>query len=328
MRVRVPCVAVRARVLAALCATALSGCLQLEDFAEPSLVDRPRVLAMTAEPPEIAPGEESRLTVLVAGASEVEVSWRACGGFNGVFGGGAAQYGEGDEDEGCGGGFAVPLTAAEDDAAQAVLPAALTRGLFENLDVAATILGGALPEGTVERVREQVGLPFLIEATVIADGKRIRAVKRVLISEQATPHQNPPPPHFLFGELEVQGASTTHGACAAVDGSTPFAVVDDEIELAPLALGEDGTEDWVEPYVVIDARGDLQSRTERAFYSWFSTDGAFDSAVTKSPLRNQLWRTPREPGCYPLWLVVRDGHGGSSACELRVAVGERDACAP
>ena len=90
------------------------------------------------------------------------------------------------------------------------------------------------------------------------------------------------------------------------------------IEIAPAT--EDGEEPWLEDYQVIDARGELQERTERAFYSWFSTGGEFDQNVTKSPLRNQIWRTPATPGTYPLWLVVRDGHGGASACDLEVEI--------
>ena len=85
---------------------------------------------------------------------------------------------------------------------------------------------------------------------------------------------------------------------------------------------QDGAEDWLESYRVLDARGELQERAERAFYSWYATGGDFDRQVTRSPLRNQLWTAPREPGANRLWLVVRDGHGGTSACGMDVTVDE------
>ena len=34
----------------------------------------------------------------------------------------------------------------------------------------------------------------------------------------------------------------------------------------------------------------------------------------------QMWTAPAEPGPQAIWVVVRDGHGGSSACRLDVEV--------
>jgi hypothetical protein len=73
---------------------------------------------------------------------------------------------------------------------------------------------------------------------------------------------------------------------------------------------------------VIDMRGELHARDEIAFYSWFATGGELREGVTKSPLRNEIWRTPRASGCHTLWVVVRDGHGGASACGVAVTVGD------
>ena len=295
-----------------LLALVLSACVDLPEFPEASRVASPRVLAVVAEPPEINPGQPVTLSLYTAGATEVAARWAACGAFDSFIGGGS-QYGEGEDDEGCGGrGIALG------EGREVTLPPSLSTTLFDNLELATRILGGALPEETVQKIRESVGLPFLIEARVLADGKSIRVVKRVLISERATPNQNPPAPRFAFGETDIGPDPSDPLRCVALRGGRAVAAPDVEVELAPAT--ENGEETWLEPYEVLDARGELQQRTERAFYSWFSTGGEFEQQVTKSPLRNEVWRTPRLPGTYPLWLVVRDGHGGASACQLEVVI--------
>jgi hypothetical protein len=306
----------RELIMVSAVASMLGACLQLPDFESGSIVKGPRVLAVVAEPPEIAPGEALDLSILVAGVEDrqgMRISWRACGSFDGFFGGGGAQYGEEQADEGCGGGLAFEL--GEGQTAQ--LPALLTADLFDNLDVIAMTLGSDLPEGIVEQIRSSVGIAFLVEATVRADGKLIRATKRVLISESPTPHSNPPPPSFKLGD-QVIGSDADPMRCVRADATPAIVAPDADIELAPSA--ELPEESWLEMYNVINARGELLERKETAFYSWYTTAGELDSGTTKSPLRNNIWHTPVEPGDYPLWVIVRDGHGGTSACELTVQV--------
>jgi len=285
------------------------------------------VLAVVAEPPEIRPGDTLDLSILIAGVedpSETQITWRACGSFDGFFGGGGAQYGEEQPDEGCGAGLAFDL--GEGPTAQ--LPGVLTADLFDNLDVIAMTLGSDLPEDIVDEIRSSVGIAFLVEATVRVEGKLIRATKRVLLSENETPHTNPPPPQYMFDrEQAVIAEPSDPLRCVREDGEPVTAAPSANIELAPFAgalvEGEDGGPDeepWLETYNIINARGELRERKERAFYAWYTTAGELDSGSTKSPLRNNIWRAPDEEGDYPLWLIVRDGHGGTSACELTVTV--------
>jgi hypothetical protein len=305
--------------------------VQLPDFDEPSLVDGPRVLAVVAEPPEVNPGQPVHLSLLLASAAEPDIRWRGCGAFDTFLGG--SQYGDEQSDEGCGGARAVELGAGE----TAVLPGALTEQLFDSLDLAEAIFGAALPEGAIEHIRDSVGLPFTIEATVRVDGTLIRAVKRVLISARATPHRNPPPPAFNVGndavaavidpDVDPEPASeldpSARFTCRAIDGTALRLAPDSEIDLVPFVPDGAEVEPWLERYQVIDMRGELHARDEIAFYSWFATGGELHEGVTKSPLRNEIWRTPRASGCHTLWVVVRDGHGGASACGVAVAVGDR-----
>ncbi len=302
----------RARIELAALSALLCGCVELPDFPDASRIASPRVLAMVAEPPEINPGQQVTLSLIVAGASEYSASWAACAAFDSFIGGGA-QFGEGDDDDGC-----AERGVDLGEGKEVILPAAFGEALFANLELAARILGGVLPEETVRNIADSVGLPFLIEAQVIAGGKPIRVVKRVLISARETPHSNPPAPRFTLGDIEIEPDPGRRLGCRAVDDGAARVARNALVEIAPAT--EDGEETWLEGYQIINARGELLDRTERAFYSWFSTGGEFDRDVTKSPLRNQIWRTPGVAGEYPLWLVVRDGHGGASACELVVVV--------
>lgn len=292
----------------------LVGCLNLPDFESASIITGPRVLAVIAEPPEIHPGETLELSILIAGVedpSETEITWRACGSFDGFGGGGGAQYGDEPPDEGCG-GTSLAFDLGEGPTAQ--LPGALTTDLFDNLEVIAMTIGTDLPEGIIEQIRSSVGIAFLIEATVRTEGKLVRATKRVLISENPKPHTNPPPPHFMFGEQAIIADPERPLSCVREDGEPVTARAGESVELMP------EEESWLETYDIINARGELKEREERAFYSWYATAGSLDSGTTKSPLRNNVWETPAIAGDYPLWLIVRDGHGGTSACELSVVI--------
>jgi hypothetical protein len=307
----------------------LTGCLDLPDFPSSSLVEGPRVLAIVAEPPEITPGAALTVHVLVAESEAFEVEFEICGGALDSAFGGSMQFGEQDEDD-CSGerGSFVAGRAESDEARRAggaavaswTLPAAAIAPVFASGAISEQVLGDALPARTRELIRSSVGIPVLVQATVITEGRRLRAVKRVLLSENAAPHRNPPAPGLAFGRTEVRAAEDNPWSCASEDGSTLRVPAGGELELAPTV--ENGEEDWLEPYRVLDARGEVQERRERAFYSWYATGGDFDRQVTRSPLRNQLWTAPREAGPHRLWLVVRDGHGGASACGMDVTVDE------
>lgn len=308
-------------------AVLLAGCLDLPDFESASIITGPRVLAVIADPPEIAPGETLDLSIMIAGVedpSEPRVTWRACGSFDG-FGGGGAQYGEEQPDEGCG-GTSLAFDLGEGPTAQ--LPGLLTRDLFDNLEVIAMTIGTDLPEGIVEQIRSSVGIAFLVEATVRTEGKLVRATKRVLISENDKPHTNPPPPELMFGDQSIVTDPERPLICVRDDGEPVTASPGESVELVPFAnapasaadAGIADEEPWLETYNILNARGEVRERQERAFYAWYTTAGDLDSGSTKSPLRNNVWRTPETPGQYPLWLIVRDGHGGTSACEITVTI--------
>ncbi len=307
------------RPLLLLPCCALLACVSVPEFDDPEIVDRPRALAIVAEPPEVAPGQPVDLSVMLAappGQSPLDyrVRWSVCGTFLSEIMG--SQYETGPQDRGCG-----PDAESFGDGTQVRLPGEVSAALFANLEVASAIFGSLLPAGTVEAIKTEVGLPLLVEATVEADDRVLRAVKRVIINGGGRGHHNPPPPHFDFDDREIIADDRRPFLCRAADAGPVRWPAGTEVELAPrLVPGEDDPEleFWLESYPVLNARGELEERDEKAFYSWFSTGGEFEQGVTESPLRNEIWRTPDRTGPTPLWLVVRDGHGGTSACELEV----------
>jgi hypothetical protein len=285
------------------------ACISLDDFPSESIVTGPRVLAVVADPPEVTPGSSFSVSTLVVDADKVAIEYRICGTFDSPFGG--AQFGERDN-EGCGDRALI-----RGSGPSWTLSADTLQAFWDNADLARTILGGTLSAETIDAIRNAVGVPLLIEITIQADGHELRATKRVLLSENPTPHTNPPPPQFEYGRREVNADPNEAWTCASEQPLT--AKPGAQIELAPAVTN--GTEAWVEPYRVINARGEVEERTERAFYSWFATGGHFESHLTRAPLRNQVWTAPETLGRNRLWLVVRDGHGGASACGFDVRVG-------
>ena len=102
----------------------------------------------------------------------------------------------------------------------------------------------------------------------------------------------------------------------SADGSLASAVVGEEVTLAPYALEEP----WLEDYPVFDLGGEIIINSETAYYSWFSTGGAFSTEISQRPLRDSSWVAPDVAGTYPIFLVVRDGHLGLSWCRADVEV--------
>jgi hypothetical protein len=66
--------------LVLVAAALLAGGCQEDDEVPRSFIGGPRVLAIKAEPPEVAPGQSSTVTILLAGTEgqTPAVSWSAC----------------------------------------------------------------------------------------------------------------------------------------------------------------------------------------------------------------------------------------------------------
>jgi hypothetical protein len=109
--------------------------------------------------------------------------------------------------------------------------------------------------------------------------------------------------------------------CEPADESGPLEVRPGTIvELAPVP----SEAPWLERSFILDVYGQPAEQLETAFYSFYSTGGAYQDDRTRIPTRNTVWEAPQRLGPITHWLVVRDGRGGTSACRYTVNV-SRDA---
>ena len=160
-----------------------------------------------------------------------------------------------------------------------------------------------------------------MEVEAFRDGELIAfGFKRFAITQRASPTTNPPPPRFSVGDvwLSARGGGDPH-VCAPEEGARPVVEAEAEVTITP----EEGEEAWLEPYPVFALGNEIQLNEEQAYYSWFVTAGEMDDDVTQRPEREVIWTAPEEPGVYPLWLVVRDGHLGMSYCRAEIEVAAR-----
>ncbi len=301
---------------------ALVGCTGSLDPSE--IVKTPRVLAVVAEPPESAPGTDIAVDAMISVPAEaprpLALRWRACLDAASVL-----------RDTGL--PVEVPGRPECQEATLAegvsfVVEGARTRALFDALASFAPLLGARA--ALLDLVLSTVGVAFEVELEVLdATGRvRVSAYKRVALTGRASPTTNPPPPRFRLDDaLEIvpDGRFT----CRAADGRTPRLRAGAEVPLEPLLPDGSGfgdgdsamaREPWLETFPVFDYTGGLTQGEEGAYYAWFATGGRLGEAITARPERGTRWTTPEEPGPASLWLVVRDGHLGTSACRLDVTL--------
>lgn len=294
---------------------ALAGCT--EGLDPQSIVVTPRVLAIVAEPPESAPGVDVEVDAMISIPADVArpltLRWQACldpeevlraSGFRGI-----EIPGRPDCD---------PQTLAPGE--PYVVRGERTQALIETLRSFAMI--GGFDPGLIEAVLGTAGLAYFVEVDVLdASGDLVAsAYKRVAMTTREPPTTNPPPPTFRVGETAIVQSDTERFACVAVDGATPRIAPGAEVELAPTLPEGVEMEPWIETFPVFDYTGGLTTASENAYYTWFATAGAIGEHTTRPPDRETTWRAPAETGPQTLWLVVRDGHLGQSACRLDVLV--------
>lgn len=284
-------------------------------------VDRVRVLAVRADPPEAAPGTPVKLSVLVAGPDgphgDAASDFAFCRDRRGLAEASPVSASCLD-DTGI-----VPLGVSVGAPVTATMPGN-TCGLFgpersagangepsgRPADPDAT--GGYYQPGRIRvpgadlavfEVRTRCGLPgATLEAT--ADyGRRYRA------------NQNPSLAITVAGTRYEADAvvEVRAGTAVAVSASWPICAA------APCA--------GAEPYVAFDlASRTVVDRRESMVVSWFATRGSWDvdrtgrsenDGATESP---NTWTAPEAPGSAHLWVVVRDARGGTDVRAVRVEV--------
>jgi hypothetical protein len=275
-------------------------------FDPPTIVMGPRVLSIVSEPVEAAPGADFTFRPMLAQAEGVELTW-AIDLSTRALAASAGQYQLGET------AAAIEL---EWDGERALLSGGATQAAIDALFAELGEAPPGAPEAVVREVYETVGLTLVVnlvgrdaEGAIVID-----AFKRVVLTPRADVTTNPPAPRFAIGGTWVSARGGEPFVCAP-ESDAPVVSAGSVVILSP-----EPDETWIETFPSIDIEGRTVQGTEDAYYSWFSTAGAFSFATTRPPDRDVEWTAPEEPGTYPLWLVVRDGHLGGSACRAEVTV--------
>lgn len=311
---------------------AVSACIDI-NFDPPQIIRGPRVLAMSANPPEALFGEDIHFEALVVDANGDDLSmqpgittrWTVCLSLASTFGG-AGLGGSVSLEDSCREGGPDLLVLENDGGPDtAILRGELLIALLSMIPT--TPPGGPDPMipgldphvlATLVTVIAEVGVAFRATFEVFRDSELIvHGYKRFALTTRSGATLNPPRPRFSIGELELsaRGTGDPH-ECVSVDGSIASVAAGAEVTLAPYPLEEP----WLESYPVFDLAGGLIENHESAYYAWYSTAGAFESAITQRPNRDNVWTAPEEPGMYPLFVVVLDGHLGQVWCRTSVEV--------
>lgn len=295
-------------------ATLAAGCGA--SFPPETLVDSLRVLAVTAEPPEIAPGEPTALSVLYSDPSRVggasTVLWVGCEPDPQDLGRSPcndatillqptkiSDYPQGLQLLGFGTRASYKSTPGVFDVLEAANPIRQSGTIGQ---VMALVVGEEVdPSATAQKLRGY------FERIEKKETQAVVALTRVLVSQKPQAERNANPP---VGRLKVGGAPLPVGARLMLEAG---ATVDLSVDVPASAA---------QTFVEQRPTGPV-TRSEKVVGAWYSTRGRFDRErfdVTGNPVTR--FTAPgsaqfpddtvpdRRTGS--VWLVVRDDRGGQT----------------
>jgi hypothetical protein len=278
-------------LLLCACTTLLCGCIKSFDPA--SFVDKLRLLAVKAEPPEIAPGQTTTLTATFAnpGGTTPSVTWDAC------LLPPPPATGQGVNQD------CVALGAGSDKLVHFGDAASVTATMPS---INPTMVG--LPDQTN-------GIYLPVRVRLDADGSSLvsfyslRIYLGVLLPDMPPPNRNP----AFTGIYVVPSADAGADEQTAIPDKSPREVHDkDELALRALV-----TPDSAEMYKVYD--GDPRTTpprdvTEDIRISWYTTAGEFTNEATGIEKPDTTLKLDKHlpPSGTPIdiWAVARDERGG------------------
>ena len=302
------------RSVIALLALSCASSACIEDLDPKSVVKGPRILDMIAERPELNPGDTTSIRVVLAGTRGAPTyRWFACLSADATRNPNSlANFGEGGTFAGCYGdsGATTPLG----NAPTATFGA--PRDLLSRLETASARFGSLLPDGVLQALIHDVGITVGVAVEVTVDGVTLKGYKRLVVSANARPNANPPSPRVRVNDTWVTAASGEDQVCVPESGGPLRVPRSQNVTLSP----DPDEARWFERYRVLTASGELVDRTETAFYSWYATAGNFGRGLTQSPTRDNYWGAPDAAGENSIWVILRDGHGGTSWCRIAVTV--------
>ena len=283
-----------------------AGCFDLKSVSQ---VEEFRVLGVSADPPEIAPGDGIRMSVLWADPEgegrPVSFAWVGCAGL--LKAPAAFESCEmvlppvtGTADEGMD-AIDIPYTPQEE------MKKRMKEHDMDFIQLTFIVLmcaGGELPAADEYAfIGEMEDISTLCEG-----GDGIAAYKTVTISNAEDPQRNPEIENLLLDNVELLpddegGVGTIR--CAETEGCGAEAAL--SLRLTPESL---------QTYEVIED-GEAVTVEESLYVSWFVTDGDVEisggGSETDDPLGpiENTWR-PETPGTHTIYAVAHDSRGGVS----------------
>ena len=326
----------------------LAGCL--DDLPDVGKVDKFRVLAVVAEPPEVGPGDEVKLSALVIDPEGREISyqWAACLAPEQETGFGASS----DTGTSGGNGYSTNIPPTCVDLATDPKSGSLDLGTAETATVTIpedfltdeafkTLYGlpDSLPPLAIGLLKSVAGANLTISLRVTAGETTLDTFKRVNVSTAAAKNQNPADVVFHLRPDEPETEPPTTGEapgdnrCFVGEANGPLEISPGEWRIRALNI-PDPPETYLVLLLAIDPDNPLgrgtdacpicAERDEVLFYSAFSVAGGFEPNIQKSTKKSgELVMTIPEDiegDTMDLWMVTRDGRGGATFCTSTLTI--------
>lgn len=255
----------------------LAGCG--EALTPQSQVDKLRILAMRADRPEVGPGETVNVAALWADplgeGRDVWFVWAAC-----TVGPGAdprACDPEGDDVQLLGVGVGLDTVQVD-----------VTEDALEGRDEAMVLVTVLMCADELPDIEE--GCP----------GESVVAYKRITVSSNPAPNQNP-----RISAVSIGGTVLDDRDVVRV----PLCPTGDCPGYEISVLAEEGS---AETYVGETPEGEAET-DEELLVSYFATGGQFSQVRSIDPANADFrvaWRAPKDTGPLTYWFVLRDDRGG------------------
>lgn len=247
-------------------------------------LDRLRIIALIAQPPEVNPGDSVTITPLVSDLNETStLTYAAFACLDLGISMGAKPT--------CTGNPSTVILSS--GAISTLSPTKLFTGVADAISFAVpnqqTILGSRSP------VQQYNGVAYIFEYVLQnSSGEELRAIKRIAVSDtsKTTKNANPLINDFLFNGASV---SSTMPLGTTVSASLSFT----------------GTP--TESYTRMNSSAELISEAEELITTWFITDGKMKSQRTLGLDANEYETPAQTPAGRDSYLIgiSRDGRGGA-----------------
>ncbi len=274
----------------------------------PTLVKTPRILAIVAEPPEAAPGEDVAISVMAFDpmGRDLTYSFRLCVDPSAALDQGSLGTGD------------VPCFPLVANDFRTTIPGSQTLLLANAVEHLTPEQTGGFDPAVLIQILDTAGLPVSVRVDVVApDGEiLVSGFKLVGITRRDDPTHNPPPPALFVDGVPYVGGLVEERPFDCVRPVPQRVLPDATVSLRP---GDD-SDTWVETFPIYDFTGGVRTGHEGGYYSFYATGGVIGEETTQHPDEEGSWHSPAEEGTYRLWYIVRDGHLGTSACTFELEV--------